>query len=530
MSSEKNTFLGLENQCPMCLKIFATKKYVQKHLFENKNKCSSPFGYKPPKINYEEKSVVWSYADNNDNDEKFKPSNIKKTPSEKTNKTSVPIKPKVIAPKTTVKSNSGPIIKISNKSDPKISTPKNHTPNVNTNITTNNSNISSKTTTTTTGNTTTTTTDNTVTNRYTIAVDPYGNVIDIPGKSTHNDILRDNPGLQEQIKQIISGLNLTRPVNYKLPPEVEKCQKSVENILDAYGDVITILNIGLKSEICDVPAVISMNHNDDDNVLCIERIPIPDQLKQKNERSPSFVEIIYRGIYHILTKLLAQKFHFYELTRSKKASDDCNHILKYRKSVLISYLVLKKRLDHLYTLREDDAKLELANILQSNHESYYSNFNADNMPYAHQYDSCLLIKLNVGSKLNSIELHSLNMFYENFSQLISTYEFFKVINPACQSVIEENHADFIESEVKRYPDYKYVNVDKISEEHKLFPDYDYEIVSRDFSSHLIKLTPMHLARNVPYQPIDHYYKRIYADGTSEAPIDESDYQKLKDVY
>lgn len=534
----------IENECPLCLKAYATKKYVFKHLFENKNKCNPPPEYNPPSIDYEKKIITWTKESKISRDKHKSKMNLllqtddtiplsipPPTPQKISVKTAIPptpivsatyqtpkkpqlkiqnnqtttnrIKPKIIIP---IKRSytRGPIIKIPYGSNNKPKSNQNE-PIVNT-------------------------TDNTITNRYTIAVDPSGNIIDIPGKSTDNDILKDNPALQEQIKQIITGLNLNHTVNYRLPPEVEKCQKSIENILDAYGDIAIILNIGLKHELNNEPAVISMNHNDEDNILCIERIAVPDQLKIKTDRPPSFVEILYRGLYYILTKLLSAKFHFYELTRSKKASDDSDHILKYRKCVLISYLVLKKRLDHLYNLRQNDDTLEYANLMQNNHKNYYTQFTQTDMPYAHQYDNCLLVKLNMSSNLTSIELHSLNMFYENFCQLISIYEFNTVINPACEPVIEPNHADFIESEVKRYPDYKYVNINHISEEHRLFPDYDYEVINRDFTSHLIKLTPMNLARKVPYQPIEHYYKRIYVDGTAEAPIDETDYQKLKDVY
>jgi hypothetical protein len=92
----------------------------------------------------------------------------------------------------------------------------------------------------------------------------------------------------------------------------------------------------------------------------------------------------------------------------------------------------------------------------------------------------------------------------------------------------------MESEVKRRPDCRYVDLNRLSNEHKNFPDYDFEIVSRDFCSHLIKVDMANLPRgsktHQPGKMVTVYYKRIYADGSCEAPLTESEYEKFKEIY
>lgn len=52
-------YLNLENQCPVCLKILNSKRYLTKHLFMNKKKCVAPEGHTPPIIDYEKQTITW---------------------------------------------------------------------------------------------------------------------------------------------------------------------------------------------------------------------------------------------------------------------------------------------------------------------------------------------------------------------------------------------------------------------------------------------------------------------------------------
>src|SRR5437016_1098081 len=54
------TYLGLESQCPVCLKTLSNKGYLQKHLFKNVKKCTPPQGYTPPPIDYEKQTIDWT--------------------------------------------------------------------------------------------------------------------------------------------------------------------------------------------------------------------------------------------------------------------------------------------------------------------------------------------------------------------------------------------------------------------------------------------------------------------------------------
>jgi len=539
-------FLGLDNQCPMCLKILNSKRYLQKHLYFNKKRCSAPEGYIPPKIDYDKQIIMW---EDNPIKSPVQPTVNNQRTQENESSVSKTDKPRrknlLIAPPPTnirlinenkIQENPTKSSNSKRKTREPHTTEKTKTPEI----------IQQKTSSVPKHNVkpkiqmrkqqdkirdplpTTTENTNTVTNRYTIAVDTNGNIVNLPNMQTQNDILKDNPALLEQVKQIVKNLNIHNGDGYKLPPEVNRCQKKIENILDEFGDVNSIINCGLKQDLNLIDTIISINSDDENNNVYIERISIPEDLRKDVGRDLSFVEIIYRGLYYILTNLISHKFYYFEMTRSKKAYDDCNKIMKYRKMVLISYVVLKRRLDKMFILKGTNN--EMATKLASMHDEYYKNITASHLPYVHQYDNCMLVKLQMAAKLTTIELQSLNNFYENFSHLINIYEFKQLINSACSTLVEKNHLELTEAEVKRRPDYKYINVDKLSIEHKSFPDYDFEIISRDFCSHLVKITPMTFNRKVKYDHVDHYYKRIYIDNSSEAPLDEIEYQQLLDYY
>jgi hypothetical protein len=376
-------------------------------------------------------------------------------------------------------------------------------------------------------------TTNTVTNNYTIAVDTNGNVVDLPHMKTDNDILKDNPILMDQVKKVIKNLNLgnkTGEPNYRLPPEIEKFQRAVDRSLEEFGDVQKIIRAGVKHAMESVDTIVSINP-DEDSCIQIERIPIPENLRETTDRDLSFIEILYRGIYHLMSHIIAHKFFFFESTRSKKAYDDCNRLMKYRKLIQVSHLVLKKRLDHIDL--EKVKNPELIHELISNHETYYKNFKSKHIPNTNQIDSSFGFKHQSTGKLTSIEAQSLSTFYESISQMMILYQTRKIVNPASSTLIEEDHAKFIESEVKRRPDTRYVDLDRLSTDHQAFPDYDFEIVSRDFCSHLIKVDMGNFPRG-PNHPatkmVSVYYKRIYADGTCEAPLTEAEYERFKDIY
>ena len=539
-SKKSSTYLHLENQCPVCLKILSSKKYLLKHLFANKKKCSAPDGHIPPFIDYE-KQIIGEIP--------LPPQKIHPKQNEKSNKAKIKDLPphlsstktrvtKQINEKTEGISKKVPVksqIKIkkqnySNQTNERTSTVNNDTTDndiINTNTNTN-TNINTNTNTNTNINTNTNTNTNTVTNRYTIAVDTNGNIVNLPNLQTQNEILKNNPALLEQVRQIVKNLNINNNENYRLPPEVAKCQKKIETILEEFGDVNTIINCGLNKDLNVVDTIISINSDDENNNVYIERITIPEDLRVDHPRDLSFIEIIYRGLYYILTNLISHKFHYFEMTRSKKAYDDCNKIMKYRKMVLISYLVLKKRLDKLYLLNKNNSEFSKKLLLL--HHNYCKHITPQHLPYVHQYDNCMLVKLQMASNLNSIELQSLNNFYENFCHLINIYEFKQIINNAYVTLIESNHMELTEAEVKRRPDYKYINIDHLSIEHKMFPDYDFEIISRDFCSHLVKVTPITFPRKTTYKPMNCYYKRIYIDNSCEAPLPISEYDILSEIY
>ncbi len=618
-----------ETQCPVCVKVFSSKAYLQTHLFQNKKKCTPPEGHIPPKIDYDAKTIIWPTTEASGASKPTAVTKTVKAPKAKTEVVAglgsevrvlkptkvvseVPsiapkakvVKASTVATATTTPGAEGvkkvtkvkkamesavpvlapePVVKTKKVAPKKVTSVE---PDVNTSLV---EPVSNKKTTTKTkkvvksvdttkpvepptylpalvgtvglgdsgmrniqtisikpkveiqrapkdstqNQTKTIETTNTVTNNYTIAVDTNGNVVDLPHMKTDNDILKDNPILMDQVKKVIKNLNLGNKngePNYRLPPEIEKYQKSVERALEEFGDVQKITRAGVKYAMESVDTIVSINP-DEDSCIQIERIPIPENLRETTDRDLSFIEILYRGIYHLMSHIIAHKFYFFENTRSKKAYDDCNRLMKYRKLIQVSHLVLKKRLDRIYL--EKSKHPELIEEMIANHETYYKKFSSRHVPNTNQIDNGFAVKLQSTGKLTSIEAQSLSSFYESISQMMILYQSRKIVNPASSTVIEEDHAKFIESEVKRRPDTRYVDVDRLSADHKAFPDYDFEIVSRDFCSHLIKVDMGNFPRGPHHSStkmVSAYYKRIYADGSCEAPLTEDEYEKFKDIY
>lgn len=445
----------LRKQCPICLKIFSSNRYLQKHIFKNKRRCSPPPGHIPPQIDFEKNQIIW----NSPLEEKISP--IQEAPAAQV----VNEKPK----------------------QPEK-----------------------------------------VTNKYTIAVDTSGNMVDLPNVKTQNGIVENNPVLMEQIRQIVKNLNVSNGNIYKLPPEIDQYQHGIEEILEQFGDVKNIIESGLNYDMNHVDIIVSINYEEDNNVVYIEKITIPEDLRKTIDRPISFIEIIYGGLYSILTNLITHKFHFFEITHSKKAYDDCNNVMKYRKSVLISYIVLKYRLDKLCGIQQSNP--ERYGQIMTMSEKYVNLLTNRHLPHIHQYDDCFLAKLKMTSKLTPIELQSILNFYETFTQLFNVYEFKKTINQTCQTSDETSHDESNETEFKKSPDYQYLNLDHLSIEHKLFPDYDYEVIDRNFCSYLVKITPQTLTHTVNYPHPSHYYKRIYIDQSCDSPIEEQNYQLFKSCY
>jgi hypothetical protein len=256
----------------------------------------------------------------------------------------------------------------------------------------------------------------------TVTVDTDGNIIDLPHMRTQNHFLRNNPELLEQIRDLVQNLRSPNTTNVRLSPELEDLQQKTESLFDELGDMHTIINYGLNKDLNTVETIISINANEDN--VCVERIDIPEDIRQPVQRDISFIEILYKGMYHILTNLIAMKYHFFEITKSQKAYDDCNKCMKYRKCVIVSYLVLKNRLDKWSHLKHSnpDVHQQLANL----HDQYYKEITPAHMPHVHQYDSCMLIKFSMGAQLNTVELQSINQFYENFAQLVDLFEHNKI--------------------------------------------------------------------------------------------------------
>jgi len=83
-----------------------------------------------------------------------------------------------------------------------------------------------------------------------------------------------------------------------------------------------------------------------------------------------------------MSDLITNKFHFFEMTHSQKAYTDSSIIMKYRKCVLISYLVLKHRLDQLHQLQQSDpASYQYLSAAQ---EKYVNLITNKQLPNVHQ--------------------------------------------------------------------------------------------------------------------------------------------------
>jgi len=467
----------LSNQCPVCLKILSSSRYLQKHLFMNKKKCVPPKGHIPPKIDYEKKIILWETLTTNKNED---------VQTNQRPEGNVDVAPEKIhiAPE---------------KNEHVISEENVHT----------------------------TENEREMTNKYTIAVDSNGNIVDLPNIETQNDVVGNNPILMKHIKNIIKNLNIPNATNYKLPPEIEQFHKKIGEIVDQFGDIHHIIKTGLNNDLCTVETIISMNY-DDENTVYIERINIPENIRIRCARPTTFIEILYSGMYWILTDLISHKSHFFEITHSTKAYNDRSIIMKYRKCVLISYLVLKYRLDKICIVQKSNP--EHYSKLISINEKYVHLIDKKHLQNVHQYDEHFLTKLQFTCKLSIIELHSIIIFYEKFTKLINIDANGKFINPVCNKREDTITDDMDETEFKREPDCKYINLDNLPREHILFPDYDYEIINRDFCSHLVKIKPVTFSRPMTYDHPEYYYKRIYIDGSSAPPIDEHDYKMLQESY
>jgi hypothetical protein len=225
---------------------------------------------------------------------------------------------------------------------------------------------------------------------------------------------------------------------------------------------------------------------------------------------------------------VTHKSRFFEVTHAKKAYDDRVMIMKYRKCVLTSYIILKYRLDKMFILQQ--SKPEHHRKLMTMTDRYVGMIDARHLRNIHQYDECFLAKLKVTSKLSSIELQSLISFYEVLTHLINVHTTGQYFNPNCQEQDASTHNETTEMAFKAAPDYKYVNLEHLSREHVLFPDYDYDLMERDFCSYLVKIVPQSFPRKVDYDHPDHYYKRIFVDGSSAPPLEEQDFQLMKDSY
>jgi len=113
-------------------------------------------------------------------------------------------------------------------------------------------------------------------------------MVDLPNMETHNNLIENNPILHEQIKQIVQGLNVSSNVTYKLPPEIAQYQAKIEEIIDRLGDVKNIIEQGLTHDLTVLNFIVSLNYDDDNDVIYIEKIPIPAECHVTSERNISF--------------------------------------------------------------------------------------------------------------------------------------------------------------------------------------------------------------------------------------------------
>jgi hypothetical protein len=352
----------------------------------------------------------------------------------------------------------------------------------------------------------------------TITVDINGDVIQLPNVENNNDFLESNPALLDQVKNIVKKINL--PNANRVSSDIDQYHKQTLTLLEQFGDIQYLIESGLKADMTVVNLIISINYDDENNIVYIEKIDLPEDWKKKYDRPLSFIEIIYQGIFSILNSLVTYKYHFFEHTHSRKAYMDCNHLMKYRKCVLISLMVLKNRLDH--------PKTETLERLCKN---YTDTLTDKQFPNVHHYDDCFWVKLKMVSLLKPIELLSFAYFYENFTQLFQVNESLinhnYTLNKQCEpKIVSEPN----EAELKEPPNYHYIDLEQIPSEYLLFPDYSYDIIQRDFYSILVRIKPKSFNRDVEYNHPNCYYKRIYLDGSCEAPLLEPEWQDMKTDY
>ena len=431
-----------DHQCPVCLKQFSSGAYLHKHIFKNKRKCVSPEGHNPPFIDYEKETITWPVP----------------TPTP----TPTP-KPKIIincknTPPTTSGGAAAPTSAVAAAPVPVPSGDQ---------------------------------------KKMTITVDASGNIIQLPNIENHNEFIETNPALFEQIKQIVQKLNLPQ-FSSKSSTEIDQHQKDICLLIERFGDLKYLIERGLAFEMKNTNVSVAINFDEELNMVYVEKVALPDQWHKRTNRDESFIEILYRGMYSIFSDLISNKYHFFEHTHSLKAFNDCRSLMKYRKCLLTSLMVLKYRLDK-------------GNTESNDLKEYLSYLTDKQFPHVHLYDDCFLAKFKMAGQLNPVELMSIMYFYENLLQLVHIDE-----KNARFSYLKKDTSptDTSEASLKEPPTYRLINLEKIPIEYLLCPDYSYEIVSRDFYSILVKITPKTYKLGSIYQ---NYCKRIYLDGSCDAP-------------
>jgi hypothetical protein len=453
---------------------------MYKHLFKNKKRCQPPDGHIPPPIDYQQEIIAWN----------------KTVPISPFSKNKLQMRSPQTHPPSPLPVPQSPFPSVEKDSNELY------------------------------------------TNKYTIAVDTNGDVVDLPNIETRNDLIESNPALKEQIRNIVKNLNGCGETQSNLDPssptqppmptrsqiDFETSQKKINELIDQLGDVQDTIENGLRKSMSGIDAIYSINLIDGTPLTNIEKYDLPSEFNVHIERDTTFVEILYTGLYHTLTELIAHKYNFFETVHAQKALDDVVSLMKYRKYVLISYAVLKHRLDHLAKMNPDQAQYSETSLTH-----YNEGWSRHHFPHLQQYDECFIDKLKI-SHLSPIELMSLVKFYENFAQLVDIYETGQIINPRYHQLNSQDHDQMTETDLKKIPDHQLINTDQLPSEFMLFPDYDYLILQRDFYSHLIKINPQSFDRKVEYLHPDVYYKRIYIDGTCDPPMTEPEYQRNQSWY
>ena len=217
------------------------------------------------------------------------------------------------------------------------------------------------------------------------------------------------------------------------------------------------------------------------NCIYIEKVKIPPEIYQVIPRELSFLEIVYTGLYSILTQMISSKYTFFKMTHTNKAFNDSQHLLRYRKCVLVSYLVLKHRLDHYATMKRSDP--QLVEQMIDNLYRYNKMNDAQHMPYVHYHDSCFFNKVCISCQLNPIEVMSFINFYNTFAQMVHTNELKTTIFPVGRQYDQETYLEMGAKDYKNPPDCRFINLDILPIEYQLFPDYDGELFA-EISFHI----------------------------------------------